>query len=75
VILNGCGDLLQQEEEEGIGDVDLFSLAADNTELTVNAKWLQHLQVCFTLKGRMRQDDAIHCIRSQDAPIHCNKLR
>eukprot|EP00884_Botryococcus_braunii_P009363 jgi/Botrbrau1/18428/Bobra.0072s0020.2 len=33
-----------QQEEEGIGDVDLFSLTEDRTALTVNAKWLQHLQ-------------------------------
>ena len=34
-----------EEEEEGIGDVDLFALAGDGAALTVNAKWLQHLQV------------------------------
>ena len=36
-----CG----QEEEEGIGDVDLFTLSDDRTKLSVNVKWLQHLQV------------------------------
>lgn len=35
-----------QEEEEGIGDVDLFTLSDDRTKLSVNVKWLQHLQVC-----------------------------
>ena len=35
----------QEDEENGIGDVDLFTLSEDKTELTVNAKWLQHLQV------------------------------
>lgn len=35
-----------QEEEEGIGDVDLFTLTEDRTKLVVNVKWLQHLQVC-----------------------------
>jgi hypothetical protein len=34
------------QDEEGIGDVDLFTLTEDRKALTVNAKWLQHLQVC-----------------------------
>lgn len=34
-----------QELEEGIGDVDLFTLQEDRETLMVNAKWLQHLQV------------------------------
>lgn len=33
-----------QEEEENMGDVDLWSLTPDGQSLTVNAKWLQHLQ-------------------------------
>lgn len=37
--------LLSQEEEENMGDVDLWSLSEENTCLTVNARWLQHLQV------------------------------
>lgn len=36
---------MEEEEEEGIGDVDLFSLINEHTKLTINAKWLQHLQV------------------------------
>ncbi len=28
-----------------MGDVDLWSLTEDSTNLTVNAKWLGHLQV------------------------------
>ena len=36
-----------QELEEGIGDVDLFTLQEDKETLTVNAKWLQHLQVGY----------------------------
>ena len=32
------------QEEEAIGDVDLFTVSEDGAELTVNAKWLQHLQ-------------------------------
>lgn len=36
---------LLQEEEEGIGDVDLFTLNEDGSRLQVNPKWLQHLQV------------------------------
>ena len=35
---------VDEEEEEGIGDVDLFALNPDRQQLTVNAKWLQHLQ-------------------------------
>ncbi len=38
-------NVLIQEEEEGIGDVDLFTLTVDKDKLTVNSKWLQHLQV------------------------------
>ena len=38
-----CGDDLQ-EEEAAIGDVDLFSLSEENSEIPVNAHWLQHLQ-------------------------------
>lgn len=38
-----------QEEEEGIGDVDLFTLTEDRTKLVVNVKWLQHLQVCLLI--------------------------
>jgi hypothetical protein len=37
--------LVQQEEEEVIGDVDLWQLSEDGTKLQVNCKWLQHLQV------------------------------
>ena len=36
---------VEEEEEEGIGDVDLFALDKENEVLTVNAKWLHHLQV------------------------------
>jgi len=36
---------MQEDPEEGIGDVDLFTLQDDKLSLTVNAKWLQHLQV------------------------------
>ncbi len=39
---------MEEEEEEGIGDVDLFSLINEHTKLTINAKWLQHLQVRHT---------------------------
>ena len=38
-----------QEEEEGIGDVDLFTLTDDRHRLVVNVKWLQHLQVIIPL--------------------------
>ncbi|GLI67376.1 hypothetical protein VaNZ11_011557 [Volvox africanus] len=34
----------EEEEEENMGDVDLWSLNEENNSLTVNAKWLQHLQ-------------------------------
>lgn len=35
-----------QEEDEGeaMGDVDLFALTHDGSALTVNSKWLQHLE-------------------------------
>ena len=38
-----CG--LQEEDEENMGDVDLWALAEEGSALTVNGKWLQHLQV------------------------------
>jgi hypothetical protein len=34
----------EDEDEEAMGDVDLFALTPDGAGLTVNAKWLQHLQ-------------------------------
>lgn len=37
--------ILQEEEEESMGDVDLWSLVDAGKALTVNEKWLQHLQV------------------------------
>ena len=36
---------VEEEEEEGIGDVDLFALDKESEVLTVNSKWLYHLQV------------------------------
>ena len=36
---------VEEEEEEGIGDVDLFALDKEDEMLTVNSKWLHHLQV------------------------------
>ena len=42
--LSGAGGQ-QEDEESGIGDVDLFTLSEDKSQVTVNAKWLQHLQV------------------------------
>lgn len=42
-----------QEEEEGIGDVDLFTLTEDRNKLVVNVKWLQHLQACTCLQGTL----------------------
>ena len=36
---------VEEEEEEGIGDVDLFAVSPQAGQLSVNAKWLQHLQV------------------------------
>lgn len=38
---------IEEEEEEGIGDVDLFALDKEKEVLTVNSKWLHHLQVGF----------------------------
>jgi hypothetical protein len=38
---------IEEEEEEGIGDVDLFALDKEKEVLTVNSKWLHHLQVAF----------------------------
>ena len=35
---------MQEEEEEAMGDVDLWSLTEDGSALTANAKWLSHLQ-------------------------------
>eukprot|EP00775_Hariotina_reticulata_P013475 gene13475-13601_t len=33
-----------EDDGEAMGDVDLFALTADGAALTVNAKWLQHLE-------------------------------
>ena len=38
--------LCLQEEEEGVGDVDLFILTEDRMKLVPNVKWLHYLQVC-----------------------------
>ena len=35
---------VQEDEEESMGDVDLWSLVDEGKALTVNEKWLQHLQ-------------------------------
>lgn len=35
---------LLQEEEENMGDVDLWAITPNSSGLTVNGKWLQHLQ-------------------------------
>ena len=50
-----------QEEEEGIGDVDLFTLTEDRNKLVVNVKWLQHLQACTCSLGigKLEQNGAI----------------
>jgi hypothetical protein len=42
---------LQEEEEESMGDVDLWSLVDDGKALTVNEKWLQHLQVALLIRA------------------------
>lgn len=34
----------EAEEEEAMGDVDLWGLAEEGAALTVNSKWLAHLQ-------------------------------
>lgn len=34
----------QPEDEENMGDVDLWALSEEGSALTVNSKWLQHLQ-------------------------------
>ena len=38
--------LTQEDEEESMGDVDLWAIVDEGRALTVNDKWLQHLQVC-----------------------------
>jgi hypothetical protein len=43
MMFSSCHMVLLQEEEEGIGDVDLFTLVDDSSRLAVNAKWLGHL--------------------------------
>eukprot|EP00210_Caulerpa_lentillifera_P002504 g2401.t1 len=32
------------EDEEAVGDIDLFSLTPDKSSFTVNPKWMEHLQ-------------------------------
>jgi hypothetical protein len=36
--------MLLQQEEENMGDVDLWALTDDAGSMTVNSRWLQHLQ-------------------------------
>ena len=38
-----------QGQKGGLGDIDLFTLTQDKDRLTVNNKWLQHLQVRLSL--------------------------
>ena len=38
--------LCLQGQEEGVGDVDLFTLTEDRMKLVPNVKWLHYLQVC-----------------------------
>lgn len=35
-----------------MGDVDLWSLNDDSSMITVNSKWLQHLQVSCRVRNR-----------------------
>mmetsp|Transcript_9701 Transcript_9701/g.26290 ORF Transcript_9701/g.26290 Transcript_9701/m.26290 type:complete len:665 (+) Transcript_9701:145-2139(+) len=55
-----------EEEEENMGDVDLWALANDGNALTVNARWLQHLQ------DRLLGEDG-HPRKAKQAedPHHC----
>lgn len=45
-VLTSIAPLCLQEEEDGepMGDVDLFALTPEGQALTVNSKWLQHLE-------------------------------
>ena len=76
--------IAQEEEENGIGDVDLFTLVDEGGGLEVNAKWLQHLQerllgedghprkVCLPhARGCNRKAvfDVDSCIRWGSAPV------
>lgn len=39
-----CAYTQAEEEEENMGDVDLWALASSGNALTVNSRWLGHLQ-------------------------------
>ena len=51
---------VEEEEEEGIGDVDLFALEKEDHMLTVNAKWLHHLQVGT---APLSSAAVLHCLK------------
>jgi hypothetical protein len=50
-----------------MGDVDLWSVAPDGTSLTVNAKWLQHLQE--RLLGEDGHPRKVRCCWSDGVPV------
>lgn len=67
-----------QEEEDGepMGDVDLFALSADGAALTVNSKWLQHLEERLLgedghpRKAREGEDPHRSASSNSDTPSH-----
>jgi len=61
-----------QEEEEGIGDVDLFTLTEDRNKLVVNVKWLQHLQACTCSLGHLGRCAQIGFILHVEAIANAN---
>jgi hypothetical protein len=59
--------LLQEEDEgEAMGDVDLFALTPDAGALTVNGKWLQHLE-----ERLLGEDGHPRKARGEEDPHRC----
>lgn len=44
LLLSSCPCSQDDDDAEAMGDVDLFALAKEGEALTVNSKWLQHLE-------------------------------
>jgi hypothetical protein len=54
------------QEDELMGDMDLFVLSPNASALTVNGKWLQHLQ-----ERTLGEDSYPHKARGEEDPHRC----
>ncbi|KAK9824008.1 hypothetical protein WJX72_006929 [[Myrmecia] bisecta] len=54
-----------QEQKQGIGDIDLFTLSEDGSKLVINKSWLHHLQ-----ERRVGDDGVTRVVRDGENPLH-----